>query len=655
MRWLIASTACTLVLLAPRTSSAADQWEVRSPDGEIVFALRLGPGPGGRAGALSYAVSRQHGSQTREILRRSPLGVRRDDQTFLDGLELVEVAPPRAVDDAYVAPHGKRRNVRHRANEQVFSFVNGKEARLDVIVSVANDGVAFRYRFPETDPRSHALVEDASGFAVPSGSRAWMMPQSPAGRYTPAYEELFVEVPSGTRAPTPSGWDFPALFRTPGGHEWILVTESDVNDSTCATRLASAPADGVYRIRLPEEGEGRGVGNVQPSSTLPWTLPWRVVIVGPTAGAVAESTLVDDLAAPTTMTDTSWIRPGRAAWSWWSDDDSPKNEAALNAFTDLAAEMGWEYALVDANWNLMDPAALQRVLAHANEKHVGILLWYNSGGAHNDVTEQPRDRMDKPDVRRRELEKLRSWGVKGVKVDFWQSDKQDRIQQYLGVLRDAADFHIMVDFHGCTLPRGWSRTYPNLMSMEAVQGAEQYKFNPKYAEKAAWHNTVLAFTRNVVGGMDYTPVTFSDSKFPHQTTYGHELALSVVFESGLQHFADSVEAYHALPDAARDFLKAVPAAWDETRVIAGEPGTLAVFARRSGANWFVGGISGRDTPQPVTLDLSLLGEGPHTLTLITDGQSPRALTSRTVTLAAGEPLRLDLLARGGFVARVTAP
>jgi hypothetical protein len=652
MRWLIVPTACTLVLLAAQAGAADDHWTVHSPDGEVVFELRLGSGAGA-SGALTYTVSRRHEGQTREILRRSPLGVRRDDQSFLDGLRLVEAAPPRAVNEAYVAPHGKRRNVQHRASEQVFSFTNARGARLDVIVSVANDGAAFRYRFPEQDETTRSVIEEASGFAIPSGSRAWMMPQSPPGRYTPAYEELFVEVPSGTAAPTPSGWDFPALFRAPGGHEWILLTESGVDDANCATRLGSAPADGVYRIRLPEEGEGRGVGSVRPSSTLPWTLPWRVIVVGRTAAAIAESTLVDDLAAPTTMTDTSWIRPGRAAWSWWSDDDSPKNEAKLNAFTDLAAEMGWEYSLVDANWNLMDPAALQRVLAHAKEKQVGILLWYNSGGAHNDVTEQPRDRMDTRDVRRREFEKLREWGVKGVKVDFWQSDKQDRIQQYLGLLRDAADFHLMVDFHGCTLPRGWSRTYPHLMSMEAVQGAEQYKFNPKYAVKAAWHNTVLAFTRNVVGGMDYTPVTFSDSKFPHQTTYGHELALSVVFESGLQHFADSVDAYHALPEAANDFLKAVPAAWDETRVIAGEPGTLAVFARRSGKDWFIGGISGLDTAQPVSLDLSFLGAGPHSLTLITDGSSPRALASSAKTLAAGEALRLDLLGRGGFVARVT--
>lgn len=247
---------------------------------------------------------------------------------------------------------------------------------------------------------------------------------------------------------------------------------------------------------------------------------------------------------------------------------------------------------------------------------------------------------------------LREWGVKGVKVDFWQSDKQDRITQYLDLLRDAAEFKLMVDPHGCTLPRGWERTYPHLMSMEAVQGAEQYKFNERYPSRAAWHNTVLAFTRNVVGSMDFTPVTFSDSKFPHLTTFGHELALSVVFESGLQHYADSVKAYEALPKAALDVLRAVPAQWDESRLLAGEPGTLAVVARRRGNDWFVAGISGTDTPQTVTVDVSGLWPGGATLEVVGDGGGPRALTSSTRTLAAGESLAVPLLPRGGFVARV---
>lgn len=638
----------TVLSVAAPARAADSKWSVTSPDGTLMFDLRLAESDG----ALTYAVGHKAAADRDDVLQWSPLGVTRDDQAFVAGLKLTAAAPPSAIDDSYVALHGKRRSIRHRANEQVFSFVNAAGAPIDLVVRVANDGAAFRYRFPGRDATTRTVKSEATGFAVPAGSTAWILPQSVPGKYTPAYEELFVQVPAGTAAPTTSGWDYPALFKIGNGREWLLVTEAGLDDGYAGTRLASDAPGGVYRVRLPDAGEGLGVGKVEPSSTLPWTLPWRVLIVGRTLATVFESTLVDDVSPASVVADTSWIRPGRASWSWWSDDDSPKSETALKSFIDFGVEMGWEYSLVDANWNLMDPAAFERVRAYAKEKHVGLLIWYNSGGPHNQVTEQPRDRMHLRDVRRKELAMLRDWGVRGVKVDFWQSDKQDRIQQYLDVLRDAADFHLMVDPHGCTLPRGWSRTYPHLMSMEAVQGAEQYKFNEQYPAKAAWHNTVLAFTRNVVGPMDYTPVTFSDSKFPHLTTYGHELALSIVFESGLQHYADSVAAYRALPKDAIDFLKAAPAAWEETKLVAGEPGTLAVVARKGEGGWYLAGISGQDAPQTVSLDVSVLGPGPHTLSIITDGTGPRALASSMRTVKAGEPLKVDLLARGGFVARV---
>jgi hypothetical protein len=220
-------------------------------------------------------------------------------------------------------------------------------------------------------------------------------------------------------------------------------------------------------------------------------------------------------------------------------------------------------------------------------------------------------------------------------------------------MRDAADFNLLVDFHGCTLPRGWARTYPHLMTSEAVPGAEQYKFNADYPKVAAWHNTVLAFTRNVVGGMDYTPVTFTDSKFPRLTTDAHELALAIVFESGLQHFADSVQAYRGLYEPAKALLKAVPAAWLETRWIAGEPGRLAVLARRAADGWYLGGISGLDQAQNVSVNLSFLGPGSHDATLIVDDGAPRKLTSSTRRVTSQDRIPVDLLPRGGFAMRLT--
>jgi hypothetical protein len=657
-RFLQTLTAASAALAAPPLSPAiaaaeADagsqaresggrSWSVTSPDGRLEIGVTLGTG-----GALSWRVTAGRAT----VLAPSPLGLRRHDQPFLDGLRFVASPDPTPVDERYEMPHGKRRQHVVSGRERVVSFANAAGAKLDVILRAHDDGVAFRYRFPETDATPRRLYEERTGFAIPAGSRGWMLPHQPPGRYTPAYEDLFREVRAGTTAPDAAGWSLPALFETPGG-TWLLITEADLHETYAGARLAADAPRNTYRIAFPQPGDGMGTGEVDPVSTLPWTMPWRVVIVGRTAADLLASDLVHDLSAPSTVKDPSWIEPGRAAWSWWSASDSPKHAEALNAFTDLAAEMGWEYALVDANWNAMESGRIEDVIAHARSKDIGLLFWYNSGGPHNDVTEAPRDRMDERPVRREEMERLRSWGVKGIKVDFWHSDKPDRIRHYRDLLEDAAEFHLLVDFHGCTLPRGWSREFPHLMSMEAVAGAEQYKFNAGYPERAPAHNTMLAFTRNVVGPMDYTPVTFSNTQYPHRTTNAHELALAVVFESGLLHLADSVESYRAQPEAVRAFLRGVPAAWDDTRGLWGRPGESVALARRHDRTWYVGALNAGGA-RTEHLDLSFLGDGSWTLTLIRDGADDRSFADETRTVTAGSRLPVALRANGGFVARVT--
>jgi hypothetical protein len=632
--------------------AAALAWSVASPDGRTAIAISQQ-----EDGRLTYRVT--HAGVT--VLDESPLGIRRADQDFSDRLRFLSASTVPSVDDRYPMPHGKRREHHAVGRQQTLTFTNAAGARLELIVRADNDGVAFRYRFPEHDSQARTVVEELTGFHVPQESTGWLQPQSEPGRYTPAYEDYFNEVRAGDAAPSEQGWDFPALFRIPGATAtpsvpaWMLITEAALDESYCGTRLAAEAPNGIYRVRFPDQREGRGVGEVQPASNLPWTLPWRVVIVGDSPGQILESDLVLDLSPPSRVKDASWIRPGRASWSWWSESDSPKHAEALNRFTDLAAEMGWEYALVDANWNVMQSGTIADVVAHAKAKGVSLLFWYNSGGPHNDVTEAPRDRMHTRTVRRAEFAKLRSWGVKGVKVDFWQSDKQDRIRQYRELLADAAAFHLLVDFHGCTVPRGWSREFPNLVSMEGVFGAEQYKFRDHFPARAAAHNTILPFTRNAVGPMDYTPVTFSDAKYPHLTTSAHELALSVVFESGVQHFADSVEAYRALPAPAREFLSQVPAAWDETRVLSGEPGSSIVIARRRGSAWFVGALNGRDAAQTVDVPFAFLGPGTWSASTIRDGDSARAFRDDTRAVTARDSMAIDMAPRGGFVIRLTTP
>jgi len=620
----------------------SQEWALASPDSRTAIVLSVEPG-----GRLAWRVTRDR----TPVLDRSPVGIRRHDQTFGQGMTLASAGEIRAIDERYVLPHGKRRGHHVTGRERSITFINERKAKLEVIMRAHDDGVAIRYRFPEEDPLVRRVFEEMTGFAVPAGSTGWMLPHQRVHRYGPAYEAFFEQVAAGAAAPEAAGWSFPALFRTPAG-KWALLTEAALDGSYAGSHLAQRAANRVYRIAFPDPEEGLGIGEIHPASALPWTLPWRVVVVADEAAKLTESDLVNDLSAPTRVNEVSWIRPGRASWSWWSKSDSPKHAADLNRFTDLAADMSWEYTLIDANWDRMTSGSIEEVLAHANARTVAPILWYNSGGPHNDVTEAPRDRMHARETRRAEFAKLQKWGVSGVKVDFWHSDKPDRIRHYRELLEDAADFQMLVNFHGSTIPRGWSREYPHLMSMEAVFGAEQYKFREAFTTRAAWLNTVLPFTRNVIGPMDYTPVTFTDVRYPRTTTNAHELAQAVVFESGIQHFADSVESYRSLPEAVQQFLRAVPAAWDETRGISGEPGSFVVIARRDGQTWYVGGLNA-DSPTTAKVALDFAGAGSWDVAVIGDGAVDREFRTFSRVATSADVIEVPMRARGGFVMRIS--
>jgi hypothetical protein len=366
---------------------------------------------------------------------------------------------------------------------------------------------------------------------------------------------------------------------------------------------------------------------------LPWNSPWRVLIVG-TLSEIVQSTLVQTLAAPAAF-DGGWVRPGRASWSWLSDHDSSQDAAKLTDFVDLAAEMGWEYSLVDANWNRIPEEQFSRLLSHAAEKNVGLFLWYNSGGSNNAVTEAPRNLMADRALRRAEFARISRLGIRGVKVDFWHSDKQFMMQRYLDLLADAADFKLLVNFHGSTIPRGWERTYPNLMTMEAVRGHEFYTFKskPDYGELAPSQNALVPFMRNVVGPMDSTPVVFVPKLIARLTTMGHEAALGVVYESGIQHFSDATKAYRALPSDWKTYLSTLPTAWDETRLLDGYPGQYAVLARRKGDRWWVGAINGSAQPRNLVLDLSFIS-GPMTILSDRNGEPASSRLGRKSSATA---------------------
>lgn len=620
-------------------TAAAGEWSVSSPNGRITAAVSLG------STSWTWSVS----FDGRPVTESSPLGIVCDDVTF-DATLRFESESRRRVDDRYEMPHGKRRSRRHVANELALGFRASSGARIELICRAADDGVALRYRFPETSAPPHTVCAELTGFRFPPTARTWIQPYDESTKWTPAYERFYEsEAPPAALATNRAGWCHPALVRVAEGGPWALTAEAGLEETYCGTRL-KIEADGLMRVRFPDEAEGLKTGAVEPSSRLPWATPWRVLMIGETPGAIVESTLVEDLAAPGPRSIPSWIRPGRVAWSWWSEPDSPRRPDRMREFVDFAAEMGWEYFLVDANWNYVEEEAILDLIRHARRKSVGILLWYNSGGPHNEVTEAPRDRLLPRAVRLRELAWLKSIGVVGLKVDFFQSDKQNVIAHYLDILRDAADHRLMINFHGCTVPRGWSRTHPHLMAMEAVRGAECYIFDATYPARAPRHHAILPYTRNVVGPMDYTPVTFSDNRHPRRTTSAHELALAVVFESGWVHFADRPEGYRAQPPAVLEFLRRVPVAWDDTRWLGGAPGEWVAIARRRGDVWYVGALQGGDEPKTVELPTECLGAGSAwTWRGLGDGPSPREWNEQTATITAGEKVKITLAPRGGWV------
>ncbi len=552
-------------------------------------------------GKVTYQLFTKTDSSESLVLAPSPLGLVRSDENFAENLSFVKRTETKTVKDTYSMVSGKQKELSYLANEAGFTFQNQNSQQIEIIFRIFDEGLAFRYFFPGQSDSLVSVEYETTGFAVPEGIDAWMSAYQPAQPWgDPAYEADYIPVKSGTPPNHEAGWAFPLLFNT--GENWVFISEAGLDENYCGTHLNQNCQGGLYTISLPEADERWGDGDIRPSSTLPWAMPWRFILVNRSLNSIAESSMVNHLAEPSKIADISWIKPGRVSWEWWSST-SGRAVKNLNHFVDLAAEMGWEYSLVDACWESMPDGNIQEVIDYTKNKNVDLFFWYNSGGRRDSSARNEDFLLFNDDTRMQELERIAALGVKGIKVDFFATDKQIAIQLYHKIMTDAAKNNLLVNFHGCTLPRGWSRTYPNLLSMEAVRGAECYRFSETYPEIAASYNTIAALTRGVLGPTDYTPATFSNQKYSHKTTSAHELALTVVYKTGLLHPADSPESYRALPMEVIDFLKSVPVKWDETRVLAAIPGELFVVARRNGENWYVAGINGKKELQQAEIEL----------------------------------------------------
>lgn len=643
-----------LVAVAAAVSRAVDAPDltVTNLEGTLRLSLAL------NGGALSYRVEAVEEGSATSVVEASPLGISRTDADFTQGLTFASATPAKTVTDDYTLVAGKQRRIHASGTERTFAFKNPAGMQVTLTARAYRDGVAFRYGFPGTSSQVFYVSHETTGFKVPEGGKIWAQPYSKVDKWAPGYEADYVNrVPAGTAAPGEQGWALPLLFNAKGW--WALVTESALEPTYFASHLQPDATDGLYRLRAPEEPETYGVAPRFASVTLPWTSPWRVIVIARQPGAITESTLVTDVARASELPDTSWIKPGPASWGWWSDMESPRDYAKSAAFVDAASKFHWPYMLVDLGWEDMKAGGdIKQLAEYAAKKNVSLILWYNSGGKHNELRDAGLiDKMCDPLVRDAEMARIAAMGIKGIKVDFMQSDKQYLIGMYHDVLRDAARHKLLVNFHGATIPRGWNRTYPNLITMEAVRGAEQY-WDKTFAENAQTFNSIYVFTRNAVGPMDYTPTIFTDpgaanpQLVPHLTTHAHELALLVVFQSGIQHIVDSADSLLKQPDYVQDYLTDLPTAWDESHIIAGAPGELAVVARRSGKTWYVAGINGLKSSQTIKVPLTLLGKGKFSMSLITDGPTPNDFVHVARSATSKDELEIPLAARGGFAARL---
>lgn len=559
------------------------------------------------------------------------IGLKTENSSFFDSLTITPIGKSRLIKEKYEMITGKRRFCNNSATEQILEIKNNKKQSINLIIRVYNDGIAFRY----AAKGQNSINKEHTTFHIPEGQTRWMQTYAPD-----SYERFFPKSTSGTNSETHK-WGFPSLIENPDS-VFVLITESEITRGNCAAYLSNDQKAEEFTITYPDNKlEYHGE----------WTSPWRMMIIGKLQDIV-ESTLVTDVASPSKLKNTRWIKPGISSWVYWAYNHGTKDYQLLKKYVDLAEKMNWEYTLIDWEWDAMENGGdIEDITKYANSKGVKPLMWYNSST--NWIGESaptPLYRLNTKESRKKEFEWLNSIGVKGVKIDFFPGDMSSIMNLCIDILEDAADYNLLVNFHGATIPRGWQRTYPNLVSIEGVYGAEWYNNGPTMTDMAASHNATLPFTRNVVGPMDYTPGTFSNSQHPHITSYAHELALTALFESGIQHMPDRPESYYSLPKEVKEFLSHLPAAWDDTKLLSGYPGTDIVLARRKGRRWYISGINGTNEKRDICFTLERLGlKGSCKCSIIKDGNNDKDFSTSEVNINTKGTVNISCLPMGGFV------
>lgn len=611
------------------SQALAQSITVTGPDKRLKVDLAV------NGGIPMYSVS----YDGKTILEKSPLGFIANTGNFSQGMSLTGQETSQ-INKTYTQDRIKRSVVNYAANELTVRLQNTNKQPVNIVFRVSNNDVAFRYEIPKSSETGSMVInEEKTGFDFPEYTTTFLTPQSDAmigwKRTKPSYEEEYTpDAPMNTRSQYGHGYTFPGLFRI-GNDGWALVSETGVDSKFCASRLSDATPEGLYTIAYPMPEENNGNGTSAPGIALPGVTPWRTITVGNNLKPIVETTVPWDVVEPRYESEHTY-QFGRGTWSWILWQDGSINFDDQIRYINLAAAMGYEFFLIDNWWDKnIGHKRMEELARYAQSKNVSPIVWYSSSGYWNDIEQSPTNIMDNPITRKREMKWLQKIGAKGIKVDFFGGDKQETMRLYEAILSDADDHGLMVIFHGCTLPRGWERMYPNYVGSEAMLASENLIFNQHFNDNEAFNACLHPFIRNAVGSMEFGG-TFLNKRYnrtndggtTRRTSDVFQLATAVLFQNPIQNFALAPNNLTDAPEVALDFMKQIPTTWDETVFIDGYPGKYAVLARRHGNRWYIAGINAQKEPLKLSLNLPMLNNGDVVVTY-TDGKQ-------------GEPQRKEL-------------
>ena len=628
------------------TAIAQSSISVKSPNEQLEVVFNLNDG------TPTYRVL----LAGEQFLQDSPLGLSTSVGDFTSGLTVLDHTIKK-VSKSYDMTNAKVSHVDYEANELDVTLLNEQEDTLHIYLRVANRDVAYSYQVATPKHKHIKILSEASGFDLPDDATTYISPQAlPATGWEttkPSYEEDYT---LGAALGTPStigvGYVFPALFKI-ADRGWVLISETGVRSTYVGSRLSEGSKEGLFTIEFPQKGENNHIGDNFPSMAMPAKTPWRTITFGETLKPIIESTVAFDLVDPLYEPSQAY-QMGRSTWSWIVWQDGSINYEDQKKFIDLSAALDFEYVLIDNWWDQrIGRDRMVELVNYAAAKNVSIILWYNSNGWWNNAPQTPQDIMNTAPERQKEMAWLQSLGVKGIKVDFFGGDKQETMKLYEDILTEANRYGIAVNFHGCTLPRGWQRMFPNYVSSEAVLASENLVFQQSFTDNYARTATIMPFTRNAVGAMDFGPVFLNKRLSKDQkggsirrTTEAFELATAVLLFSPVQHFGLTPNNLDEQHDFVLDYLRKVPTVWDETVYIGGQPEDYCAIARRNGDNWYVAVVNGIREKRTIKLDLPMLAG--KELQLLSD-EKDRSVGNNLKQVKKDGTISVDVLGEGGAV------